>query len=167
VFTSRSQLPHLRQRDWFCHDPRFDSGAMTCPTTFCRRCSTGVDLQVVPRFHPVSFMACRPLSQERCCRLRHPVSPPTMLPSPASRCGSAFFHVYRRSFPAVADIRDCEVRSRYNLPLHQVSDTNIPKTLSASCAKKSRPSLAWPRLERELALPFAGLSPTENLTSVA
>jgi hypothetical protein len=78
-----------------------------------------------------------------------------------------FFRVYRRSFPAVRDIRDCEVGFRYNLSFHQVFDTNISKTLSTSFKKGSFLSFLWSRLQRELALPLAGLTPAGTLTSVA
>lgn len=46
--------------------------------------------------------------------------------------GSAFSRVYRRSFLAVVDASDLQVRFRYNLPICQAGATNMAQTLSIS-----------------------------------
>jgi hypothetical protein len=120
ALTSQSHLPHFRNGDRFRQNPCGRSlWSLVFSGHFCRRMNAA-DLKVVPRFRQTSFMTCCPLSQEKSRRFQLPVHSPEVPPSPAFRSGSAFLHVYRRSFPAVADVRDFEVGFRYNLPLHQV-----------------------------------------------
>ena len=73
-----------------------------------------VDLRVVPRFRQTSFSACHPLHFQKSCRLHLQI----LVDNFAFACiqGLGLFSVSRRSFPAIIDVENDEVRFRYNLP---------------------------------------------------